>query len=108
MEWNDIYMDMKVRILRGSCKGMKGLVNNYDEDSDQVDIFLHDGRIRYLGIDDIEPVKTFSITLEVEETSEHMAYQLMAVAIKKKFKDKIRPRDEDEWFDNSGGTPYDY
>ena len=44
----------------------------------------------------------FQIILEVEESSEAMAFQLVAIALKKKFKDQIRPADEEEWFDIAG------
>ena len=33
----------------------------------------------------------YQITLEIEANSEAMAYQLLAIAIKKKFKKEIRP-----------------
>ena len=39
----------------------------------------------------------YQVTLEIEESSEMMAYQLLAIAIKKKFKDQIRPVDIDKW-----------
>ena len=36
-----------------------------------------------------------------------MAYQLLALAIKKKYKHKIRPVDEDEWL-NFAGEEFDH
>jgi len=47
------------------------------------------------------------IELEVEETSEAMAYQVLAIAIKKKFKNIIRPADEEGWKEICG-QDYDY
>ena len=49
----------------------------------------------------------YQVTLEIEESSEMMAYQLLAIAIKKKFKDQIRPVDIDKWKEISG-CDYDY
>jgi hypothetical protein len=49
----------------------------------------------------------YQITLEVDESSESMAMQLVAIALKKKFKDQIRPVDEKEWLEISG-QPFDY
>jgi hypothetical protein len=36
-------------------------------------------------------MEKYKITLMVEEISEEMAYQLLAIAIKKKFKKQVRP-----------------
>ena len=58
----------------------------------------------------------YQITLKVEESSESMAYQALAIAIKKKFKKQIRPFFP-EWSDSyvrccewqkRAGAPYDY
>ena len=62
-------------------------------------------------------METFTITLEVTESSEEMAYQLLALAIKKKYKDRVRPYfdsqtcleiDREEVWQERSGQPYDY
>ena len=49
----------------------------------------------------------YQITLEVEEENEAIAYQTVAVAIKKKFKGIVRPADEEDWYEKAG-MRFDY
>ena len=50
----EIYIGAKVKILRGKYKGQEGVVDDYDEKSDQVDVKINKRITRYLGANDVK------------------------------------------------------
>lgn len=56
-EKKDMYVGAKVKILRGKYKGATGIVDDYSEEHDQIDVKVNNRINRYLGLDDVKIIK---------------------------------------------------
>ena len=55
-EEKDMYIGAKVKIIRGKYKGSTGIVDDYSEEDDQIDVKINKRITRYLGLDDVKRI----------------------------------------------------